>query len=336
MTAAMREWVEETGHPFPPGEQTGEWASSNGVYQGFVWMIPREADVQLNLDHEDRGVLNPDDPDGDQIEVLAWWDPNHLDGNPAVRGELAADLQLVLAAIGPSLLASAAAFGGPGSGRYPKGSGKNPRAGEPMHPGTKGEKDPSHRDANKDGLPDRIDAGFKPNPTQLKKMIEPLLNIVAGLDKGIAGLGLGKLPRAKPVGDLKGQTVKSKVAELEKEIAAAKAIKSPAAKIAALQKIADSRAELDVLSKRAIAAAAAGHVSSQDDIKGKPHKAHPDEKPKPKPGPVHTPASKPVPAPAPKPSAVPPIRVTPVPAKHAIHITTTSPAPVIPGSWISR
>jgi hypothetical protein len=153
-------------------------------------------------------------------------------------------------------------------------------------------------------------------------MIEPLLNIVAGLDKGIAGLGLGKLPRAKPVGDLKGQTVKSKVAELEKEIAAAKAIKSPAAKIAALQKIADSRAELDVLSKRAIAAAAAGHVSSQDDIKGKPHKAHPDEKPKPKPGPVHTPASKPVPAPAPKPSpkpsAVPPIRVSPVAVKHAV------------------
>lgn len=102
MTAAFREWSEETGHPFPQGMQTGEWTSHDGVYQGFVWEVPSEASVDLNLDFEDRHILNPDDPDGDGIEVIAWWSTDQLRGNPAVRAELVADLDVVLAAIGPT------------------------------------------------------------------------------------------------------------------------------------------------------------------------------------------------------------------------------------------
>lgn len=87
-TGARREWCEETGGQFPDGAPVvGNWISG-GMYQGFIVMIEREADLEINLDHEDRHVLNPDDPDGDGIEVVAWWEPKHLADNPAVRKEV--------------------------------------------------------------------------------------------------------------------------------------------------------------------------------------------------------------------------------------------------------
>jgi len=43
--AAMREWQEEAGLMFPAGEFTGSWTSVDGIYQGFVYTIPREADL---------------------------------------------------------------------------------------------------------------------------------------------------------------------------------------------------------------------------------------------------------------------------------------------------
>ncbi len=94
--AAWREWAEETGSIPPPGELAGTWDASNGVYRGFVWTVPSEEAVPV------RGpsiVTNPDDPDGDQVEAIAWWNPGDLPGNPAVRPELAADLPLVIAAL---------------------------------------------------------------------------------------------------------------------------------------------------------------------------------------------------------------------------------------------
>ncbi|CAB4912040.1 unannotated protein [freshwater metagenome] len=88
--AARREWSEETGAPFPDGEGVGAWLSANGVYVGYCWLVQEEAAVESNLDHEDRAVLNPDDPDGDQIEVCAWWQPTDLPGMPALREEVRA------------------------------------------------------------------------------------------------------------------------------------------------------------------------------------------------------------------------------------------------------
>lgn len=102
MATAQREWCEETGHPFPDSVLTGQWLSSNGVYAGYVWEVASESVISLNLDLEDRHLLNPDDPDGDGIEVVAWWQPEHLLDNPAVRAELIADLDVVLAVISPS------------------------------------------------------------------------------------------------------------------------------------------------------------------------------------------------------------------------------------------
>jgi len=40
------------------------------------------------------------DPDGDPIETIAWWDPADLPGNPAIRSELLADIDAVMAALG--------------------------------------------------------------------------------------------------------------------------------------------------------------------------------------------------------------------------------------------
>lgn len=95
--AARREWEEETGCELPDGEYTGKWNSPDGVYRGYVYSIPSEAGVDIHGDRDD--VTNPDDPDGDHIESLAWWAPQHLEDNPAVREELRSDLDGVLDAI---------------------------------------------------------------------------------------------------------------------------------------------------------------------------------------------------------------------------------------------
>ena len=86
-TGGKREWCEETGAKFPEGHVAGNWLSG-GIYQGFCVVVPTEDSVEINSDHEDRHVLNPDDPDGDGIEVVAWWEIEDLPKNPAVRKEV--------------------------------------------------------------------------------------------------------------------------------------------------------------------------------------------------------------------------------------------------------
>lgn len=96
LTAAKREWREETGCELPDGELVGEWHS--GPYCGYVWRVGSEDDVEVFGDRDD--VSNPDDPDGDLVEALAWWDPAQLTGsNPALREELRHSVSKVLAAI---------------------------------------------------------------------------------------------------------------------------------------------------------------------------------------------------------------------------------------------
>jgi SPP1 gp7 family putative phage head morphogenesis protein len=103
ITGAIREWSEETGFilPFDIEELaahafgTGSgWTS--GIYAGFVYTVPSES--VLDLGRRDQ-VNNPDDPDGDVVEALAWWDPEQLRGNPVVRPELLANLDAVLDAL---------------------------------------------------------------------------------------------------------------------------------------------------------------------------------------------------------------------------------------------
>lgn len=98
LQACWREWAEETARIPPPGQQTGSWTSPDGVYQGIVWTVDSEACVPVNGDGD--GIVNPDDPDGDVTEAIAWWDPAQLAGNPAVRPELLDSLDLVMAALG--------------------------------------------------------------------------------------------------------------------------------------------------------------------------------------------------------------------------------------------
>ncbi|MBP5926697.1 phage portal protein [Streptomyces sp. LBUM 1483] len=104
VSAAMREWSEETRLilPFDPDAMAAlafqncpKWRS--GIYAGFVYRVPAEDSVDLTRRDQ---VNNPDDPDGDQVEALAWWDPEQLPGNSAVRAELLDALDVVLPALG--------------------------------------------------------------------------------------------------------------------------------------------------------------------------------------------------------------------------------------------
>lgn len=84
--AARREWEEETGLEIPAGYSEGTWV--NGGFQGFIYKISSESDIQINIPHEDREVENPDDPTGDKKETVAWWSTEDIRDNPTVRDEI--------------------------------------------------------------------------------------------------------------------------------------------------------------------------------------------------------------------------------------------------------
>jgi SPP1 gp7 family putative phage head morphogenesis protein len=102
VAGAVREWCEETHMimPFDPDGMAAlafddpAWVS--GSYAGFIYTV--ECEDVLDLGRRDQ-VTNPDDPDGDCIEAVAWWEPEQLRDNPAVRPELLASLDLVLRAL---------------------------------------------------------------------------------------------------------------------------------------------------------------------------------------------------------------------------------------------
>lgn len=83
LDAARREWSEETGLDVPSGEPVGAW--KHGNYIGYVISVPNEESVPI-LDRS-KGA-NPDDPDNEEPEAIAWWDPRELKDNPVVREEL--------------------------------------------------------------------------------------------------------------------------------------------------------------------------------------------------------------------------------------------------------
>jgi len=84
--AAVREWEEETGMELPDGQISGWWM--HGIYEGYLWSVGEESEIKINPPSSDRKVLNPDDPDGDAIETVAWWDVLDLLDNSVVRSEL--------------------------------------------------------------------------------------------------------------------------------------------------------------------------------------------------------------------------------------------------------
>jgi 8-oxo-dGTP pyrophosphatase MutT (NUDIX family) len=82
--AGIREWQEETGQPFPDGGHVTH-VHRTGPYNLHTVVIPEESQVKF---HEGRSLDNPDDPDGDDHENAAWWEPDHAKKNPALRDEL--------------------------------------------------------------------------------------------------------------------------------------------------------------------------------------------------------------------------------------------------------
>lgn len=90
--AAWREFCEETGLPMPEGQIVNGWRSPDGVYQGFVFATPVEADAfeELNPDVDAADTVNPDNPERIHPDVTAWFTVEQLrDLGPALRPEVA-------------------------------------------------------------------------------------------------------------------------------------------------------------------------------------------------------------------------------------------------------
>ncbi|MGP4046824.1 NUDIX domain-containing protein [Streptomyces sp. 2A115] len=88
LTAALREWEEETGSTLPgTASVVGSWTATNGIYRGYVAVVPTEDSVPINAPHDDRRVANPDDPKGDATEVTAWWPITALPDMTLLRPE---------------------------------------------------------------------------------------------------------------------------------------------------------------------------------------------------------------------------------------------------------
>jgi 8-oxo-dGTP pyrophosphatase MutT (NUDIX family) len=82
LEAAMREWQEEVGSVAPPLKIIGRWVCANG-YEGFLGLCKSESDIDIHS----REVVNPDDPDSDNAEAVAWFYPADLASMPGVRQE---------------------------------------------------------------------------------------------------------------------------------------------------------------------------------------------------------------------------------------------------------
>lgn len=97
LETAVKEWTEEVGLPLPEGKLTGRsWASSDGKYQGFVYRVPAEFD--LNCRSHDA------DPESGGWAAVAWVDPKDLP-NHNLRPALLEDIDDVLAQVTKHLLA---------------------------------------------------------------------------------------------------------------------------------------------------------------------------------------------------------------------------------------
>lgn len=82
--AGIREWEEEIGQPFPEGGHVTH-VHRSGPYALHTVVVPDESCVDFT---NGRATVNPDDPDGDDHEQAAWWEPSHAAKNPALRSEL--------------------------------------------------------------------------------------------------------------------------------------------------------------------------------------------------------------------------------------------------------
>lgn len=83
-TAARREFAEEVGVPLPEDAVLSGYVDKKN-YRLYVFTIAEESGVDI----DGREVINPDDPDGDFTEALAWWSPEHtMSGADNIRKEV--------------------------------------------------------------------------------------------------------------------------------------------------------------------------------------------------------------------------------------------------------
>lgn len=88
--AAVREWEEEMGDYLPPrGHFVGSTKSINGLYECFVYRIPKEQDVDITKHHS---RLNAH---GDYYAPVSWQDPEMLADRGFARPEVIANAPAV-------------------------------------------------------------------------------------------------------------------------------------------------------------------------------------------------------------------------------------------------
>lgn len=84
LEGARREFEEEVGHRLPAVVSVrADYV--DGIYQLFVATVPDETAIKINRPL-DRRVRNPD---GDEVETVAWWQPKDMENNKSIRAELA-------------------------------------------------------------------------------------------------------------------------------------------------------------------------------------------------------------------------------------------------------
>jgi 8-oxo-dGTP pyrophosphatase MutT (NUDIX family) len=85
--AARREFAEEVGVGLPADAVLFDWVDS-GPYRMHRMVIPAES----NLDIDGRETVNPDDPNGDRTEAVAWWAYDQIVAGAPIRPEVLANL----------------------------------------------------------------------------------------------------------------------------------------------------------------------------------------------------------------------------------------------------
>lgn len=152
---ARREFAEEVGVPIPAGARVLGGVDS-GIYRLHILATSAEADVLI----DDRTEVNPDDPDGDLTEAVAWWTPEHLkEGGSHIRPEVAAtDWDAVERVIGETITAAAAFTADAERG---VGDGPDGQNGRRLPRGGKGPAKRNKTLLNADGSPKADQTGTK-------------------------------------------------------------------------------------------------------------------------------------------------------------------------------
>lgn len=91
---ALREFQEEAGFEVPADADNGgaSWDLPPDAPKYRLHLLTIPAESEVNIEEHQGG--NPDDPSGDHVEAMAWWDPAHITGDN-IRPEVLDAMQTI-------------------------------------------------------------------------------------------------------------------------------------------------------------------------------------------------------------------------------------------------